>query len=253
MFAESERQKNFKKAIRQCNNLLDLLKKHKVIFRKERVGNALNNLSFFKTMTGDYSSAASDAKKAKEHYIENSFDYNVALEQEFKACFYGKKFEDAGRCIHILRAHLPEDAGEFRISKYIFYQAYVFFALGKFKEALNLLNESLEIEKDKSRWNISVRILHIQLFVELNKIDEALYALESLRKYIERTEKNEEVGERDIMIVRLLREMEKNGFQYDPSNVAATKMLNELSDPKSPLAWQHYTAELIPFQNWIRK
>jgi tetratricopeptide (TPR) repeat protein len=253
LFAESERQKNFKKAIKQCNSLLELLKKSKVIYRRERIGNALLNLCQFKTLTGDYPSAASDARKAKDYYPENSFNYYISIEQEFHAYFYDKEYPKAEICVNILRAHSLEDAGEFRKSKFIYYEICILFATGKFREALLLLNESLEIEKDKSRWNVSLRILHIQLFIELNKIDEAANSLESLRKYIERTGKNEEIKERDELIVKFLREIEKNGFQYDPSNAHAKQMLEELSDKKSAVAWEHYSPELLPFHEWVRK
>jgi len=253
LFAESERQKNYKKAIKQCNSLLELLKKSKVIYRKERIGNALLNLCYFKTLTGNYASAATDARKAKETYVENSFNYYISTEQEFHAFFYDKEFEKAEISVNVLLAHSLEDAGEFRKSKFTYYQACILFAIGKYKDALNILHESLEIEKDKSRWNVALRILQIQLFIELSKIDEASNALESLRKYMGRTGKSEEIRERDEVIVRFLREIEKNGFQYDSSNPAANKMLEELSDKKGLLAWEHYTPELIPFQEWVAK
>ncbi|MFL5763810.1 MAG: tetratricopeptide repeat protein [Bacteroidia bacterium] len=251
LFAESERSKNFKKAIKQCNELLNLLKMHKVIYRRERVGTALLNLSEFMTRAGDYKHAAENAKKAKDQYPDNSFEQNVAIKQEFLACFYGKDYQTAKKCLDLLLNQPTEDAGEFRKSKYIFYNAWISFAKREYKEALALLNTSLEIEKDKSRWNISVRILHILLFIELNKIDEAGNALESLRKYMERTGKEEEIRGRDAVIVKFLREIEKDGFQYDPSNITATKMLNDLSDRDSNIAWETYSAEMIPFQDWV--
>ena len=147
--------------------------------------------------------------------------------------------------------HSLVDTGEFRKSKFIYYQASILFATKKFKDALLLLNKSLEIEKDKSRWNVYLRILNIQIFIELNKIDEASNSLESLRKYIERTGKNEEMKERDILIVKFLREIEKDGFEYSVSNTSAEKMLKELSQKGKPISWEHYSPELIPFHEWV--
>jgi hypothetical protein len=123
----------------------------------------------------------------------------------------------------------------------------------EFKEALKLLNESLEIEKDKSRWNVSLRILNIMIFIEMEKIDEAITSIEALRKYIERTSKTEELSERDIIIVKLLRELEKSGFEYDASNTVVGNYLKELSDKESKSSWQYFSPELIPFHKWISK
>jgi hypothetical protein len=252
-FALSERQKNYSLAIKQCNQLIELFKKSKITYRKERVGNALLNLCQFKIFAGDYISAAKDAKKAREYYIENSFDDLVTTEQEFHAYFYDKEYEKAEKCVNRLLNHSSDDAGEFRKSKFSYYQACILFATGKYKEALQLLNTSLEIEKDKSRWNVSLRILNIQLFIELNKIDEASNSLESLRKYMERTGKTEEIKPRDILIVKLLREMEKDGFMLELENKAVTKLLKELSEKDGSASWEHYSSELIPFHDWLNK
>jgi hypothetical protein len=129
----------------------------------------------------------------------------------------------------------------------------VYFADNDYKNALTLLNESLEIEKDKSRWNVSLRILNIMLFIEMNKIDEAFNHLESLRKYIERTLKTDEISRRDILIVKLLRELEKTGFELDPANKATAKIINQLSEKNTPLSWQYFSSELIPFHEWLSK
>ncbi len=110
---------------------------------------------------------------------------------------------------------------------------------------------SLEIEKDKTRWNISLRILNIMLFIELNKINEASRALESLRKHTARQTKEEEIKPRDVLIVKLLRELEKEGFEFQAKNSKIANMLKELSEKDTPLSWEHYSAELIPFHKWL--
>lgn len=114
------------------------------------------------------------------------------------------------------------------------------------------MNKSLEIEKDKTGWNIALRTLNIIVFIELSKINEASRALEALRKYMERLTKSDEVKQRDILIIKLLREIEKDGFRYDPKNANATKMLKELSEKDKPVSWNYYTPELIPFHEWVK-
>lgn len=250
-FALFERRKDYLKAIEYCTKLIALLKKNKVIYRKERIGMVLDNLSQFKTHMGNYKEAAIDARKAQEYYIENSFNYFTSKQQEFYAHMYNNDAPQALRCTEELLAQPLGDTGEFRKSKYVYFQSSVLFASKNYKAALDLLKMSLEIEKDKTRWNISLRVLNIMLFIEMDKISEAERSLESLRKYMERATKSDEISPRDVLIVKVLRELEKENFEFRSKNDAVQKMLKELSEKDTPLSWEHYSAELIPFHKWL--
>jgi hypothetical protein len=252
-FALAERKKDYVSAIEHCNKLITILKKHRIIYRDERMGFVHDNLSLFKTYLKKYSEATKDAKYAQKYYFEHSLNYARSKEQEFYTNFYNENYLDSKKCLNELLNHTAIDTGEFFRSKFVYYRACVFFAEKDFKEALMLLNESLEIEKDKTRWNISLRILNIMIFIEMNKINEAFNSLESLRKYMERTGKTDEVSERDVLIVKLLRELEKSGFEYDPENKTTAKMLRQLSEKDSPVSWEYFSSELIPFHEWLLK
>lgn len=248
-----ETEKNYSKAIKYCNKLIDILKKSQVNYRAERMGFILDNLCQFKIFNGKYKAAAKYAKSAQTNYIFDSFNYLISKEQEFYAYFYAGIYKNAFICTKNLLEHSLADTGKFRKSKFMYYQCCILFKTKKFKEALTLLNKSLEIEKDKTRWNISLRILNIMLFIELNKINEASISLESLRKYMERTCKNEEVEPRTILIVKLLKELEKDGFEYRAKNTKVAKMIIELSAKNKNNSWEHYTSELSPFNKWLGK
>ncbi|MBA3706560.1 MAG: hypothetical protein H0W84_11890 [Bacteroidetes bacterium] len=250
-FALCERKKDYLKAIEYCNKLLPIIKKGKVIYRDERMGFALDNLCHFYTHIGNYEAAAETAKKAQGYYIENSFNYFISKEQEFYAHMYNNDGQQALSCTEKLMDQDLVDTGEFRKSKYVYYQSCVLFSSKNFKAALDILKISLEIEKDKTRWNVSLRILNIMLYIELNKIDEAGRSLESLRKYMERATKSDEIKSRDILIVKVLRELEKDSFEFTLKNNSIEKMRQELSEKNTPVSWEHYSAELIPFHKWL--
>lgn len=247
-----EHEKNFKEAISYCKKLLTLVKKSTVLYSKDRIGFAMGNLSLFNVLMGNYKEAALNAKNAQQFHIHNSFNHLTLKEQEFFSCFYGNNYKEAIKCTEEMLQHSLSDTGGYRKSKFIYYQACVLFATNQFKEALQLLNKSLEIEKDKTGWNIALRILNILVFIELNKINEASRALEALRKYMERLTKSDDVKTRDILIIKLLREIEKDGFKLNNQNVSAVKMLKELSEKNKPNSWNYYTPELIPFHEWVK-
>jgi hypothetical protein len=61
-------------------------------------------------------------------------------------------------------------AGDFRHSKYQYYYANILFKKGKFKEALKEISQQLGISKDKTGWEISVRVLAILCNMELERL-----------------------------------------------------------------------------------
>lgn len=247
-----ENEKNFKQAIIYCKKLILMVKKSKVLYSKDRIGFAMANLTQFNVLIGNYKEASSNAKNAQQYHIQNSFNHLTLKEQEFYAHFYAGNFKEALKCTDEMLQHSMADSGGYRKSKFIYYEACVLFATKQFKEALQLLNKSLEIEKDKTGWNIALRTLNILVFIELSKINEAGRALEALRKYMERLTKSDEVKQRDILIIKLLREIEKDGFRLNAKNANATKMLKELSEKNKPISWNYYTPELIPFHEWVK-
>jgi tetratricopeptide (TPR) repeat protein len=173
--------------------------------------------------------------------------------QGFMAYFYSKQYKEAESCISKIVSYSSKNLGKFRKSRYHYYQANLYFAQGKFKECLEILREPMEIEKDKTRWNTGIRILKTMVFVEMGKLNEASRSLESLRKFVERTQKKEEIKKRDLLILKLFKEFEKNNFQFNAQNPIINGLIEQLSESKGELAWMHYTPELIPFQEWVSR
>ncbi len=252
ILAQLERKKEYKKAINHSIAFIKYIKNCDIVFRKERIGFMWDNVSQFKVYLGDYKGAAIDAQKAQEYYLKNSFHSLVSIEQEFYAHFYNKNIAKALFCIELMQEHPFSDSGQFRKSKFTYYKACVMFELKQFQQAWNQLKNTLEIETDKTRWNISLRILNIILFVELKKINEASRALEALRKHIERTKIDEKITKRDQLIVTTLREFEKDGFQLNHKKNVMNNFINLLSTPNDEVSWTHYSTELIPFHKWIQ-
>lgn len=243
--------KDYNKAKECYLNLIVIMKKYKYTYRLERIGFVYNNLAFFNSLLGRHDEAIRSYKKAKSCFLPDTFHDLICTEQGFRTYFYSKKYAGASSCLSMLLAHPTSNSGRFRKSKFIYNKACLLFAQGQYKEAQVLLREPLEIEKDKTRWNISLRILNIMIFVELNKKNEAIRANEALRKFLERTRKIDELKPRDLLISKLLKEMEKSNFVFDEENSLATQLLSQLSDKNSEVAWEHYTSELIPFHEWV--
>ncbi len=246
-----ENEKKFNKAIVICKKILSLVKNSIVLYNKDRIGFALGNLTHFHIFLKNYKEAIITAKNAQRYHIPNSYNYLTLKEQELLAYFYSGNYTTAYKGLKALLDHSLSDTGIFRRSKFQFYEACILFAVKKYKDAMMLLNKAFEIEKDKFGWNIAIRILIVLNFIALHKLKEASNAIASLRKHIDRNNKSKKIRDRDILIFKLLRELEKDGFKRNPGNKTAIQLLRELSDKDKPTAWSHFTPEMIPFHEWV--
>ncbi|HSH65831.1 MAG TPA: hypothetical protein VLB84_08540, partial [Bacteroidia bacterium] len=64
--------------------------------------------------------------------------------------------------------------------------------------------------------------------------------------------KVKEVRARDILILKLLRELEKDRFIRNEKSKKTTLLINQLADKNKSTAWNYYTPELIPFHEWVK-
>ncbi len=123
-----ERNKKYILSAKYCKLLYSIVKNSPILYKEERLGFALKNLSQYKTFTENYNEAARYAKEAQKHYLENSNNYIVSKEQEFNICFYHKKYDKAAEYMKELRTRNFIDSGQFIQSKYIYFQSALLFA-----------------------------------------------------------------------------------------------------------------------------
>jgi tetratricopeptide (TPR) repeat protein len=245
-----EKKEMYLEAIEILNNLLIIIKKSNVLYTKARIGFALSNLSFFHVLTHKFSKAIIYTRQALQLLIPSSLNFLIGKEQEFYVVFFSGDYKNALLINNEMIQHPKVSTGEFRQSIFFYQQACVHFMMKNYKDAHSLTAQSLKLEKDKTGWNIALRILIIMIFIELKKHNEASTSLATLRKHIDRNSKSKEVRARDILILKLLRELEKDGFIHNDKNKKASHLINELSEKNKPTSWNYYTPELIPFHKW---
>jgi tetratricopeptide (TPR) repeat protein len=247
-----ETHKEFDLAVQCCRKILNILKKEKCIRKSDRLGHIYSNLAHFQCSSFNYHEAKKNCLKAITFYTRDSYHMLQLHNLMFAITFYQNNLEEAQFHLNELCKHKGMDVHHFRRSRFQYYQACLHFAKGEFRDALNILRQPLELEKDKARANISLRILNIMVFVELNKLNEASLATEALRKFVERQKKNM-VSDRDHLIVKTLMELERNNFEYFSNNKMLNDLKRELKSRNTNVSWAHHSTELIPFHSWMQK
>lgn len=232
--------------------VIELLKKNKSVYRKQRIGIAHDNTGYYKMYLGEYAAAAQDFQNAQRYFPSASANLPLSRDFEFNAWLNAGELKKAEAVSKELLKSSRFSQGDFRLAKYRFYNAALQFKKENFKGALKELNQKLEISKDKTGWDISIHLLIIMTNIELGRIDTATTEVESLQRLMKRMEKEgTETRERDKLIIRLLAQLASNGFSAYHIPASVTTLYQQLTEEKGKYSWQPLTPELIPFHKWI--
>jgi tetratricopeptide (TPR) repeat protein len=234
-----------------CLDLISLLKRNKILYRDERMGNIYDNISQCQVYNHDHADAVLSAKKAQEFYSQHTRSFVISKEQEFYATFYSGSYRTAHAIIAGILEHPQINVGEYRSDKFVFLKACTLFKLGEYKAALNICSLALEITKDKGRGDLGLRYLKILCLVELEDHDTAYDSLEAFRKIKSRNSGKDIILLRDDLIFRALNEFAHDGFSRIPSP-KLIELITTLSAKHEEHSWKYYSHELFPIHSWIQ-
>ncbi|MEX2380231.1 MAG: hypothetical protein WD530_05775, partial [Vicingaceae bacterium] len=137
-------------------------------------------------------------------------------------------------------------------TKIYFVRAMSYFVKEQFREALLMLNNMEELEKEKEGWNVWIRIMRILCSIELLKLNMIDYDVESFRRYLERTDKRKDVKPRDKLILKVLIDLDRNSYDFKQTQISRMEELKELSKVNGKYSWEAQTPELILFHDWYQ-
>lgn len=243
--------RDYKKAKESGMGMLELIKNNISVYRKSRMGFAYGNIAECEVYLANYEQALVDVRKSVEYVPPHSADYFQNKQFEFEILFLKGDYQEAQKTIETLQKTNRLKQGDFRIAKFAYYEACVHFRLGHFKECSRQLSLKYELSKDKLGWEIAIRILRIMTMIELNRHDEAQPMVGNLQKHIERNARKADVNERDRLVLKLFRELDKGGFRFDSLSKATRDILTKLSETDKPWSWKPLSPELIPVHTWL--
>ena len=142
-------------------------------------------------------------------------------------------------------------ASPFLTSKRSFLLASILVLNKRNHEAHKVLQDTKEIEKDKEGWNLGLRILSIINQLETEKLDLVDLNIESLRKHIERTIKMKAVRKRDVIILKLLAKLSRQGFNFRQEWKKNQKYFDLLASNDPEYRWEMKSPEMIIFHRWF--
>lgn len=248
-----ENSKNYTAAREACLEQLAIVNNNVSAYRKQRVGIIYDNLAQFDILLGEYSRAINNAVAAQKHFSKKSANYLISKEIEFDSLFYAGQYLKAKSVSATLINTMPSHPGDFRYAKFRFFRANALFMLNEYREALRLLGQKLELSRDKTGWEIAIRVLIILCHIEQGDHDYVNQLIDALRRHLNRQSKVVEIRERDKLIVKVLLQMSKRGFAQGAANEKEIQLLRQLASDDKKYKWEPLTPELIPFHEWVIK
>lgn len=240
-----------KRASEFCNYLVELVKNNPSINLKIRLGTAYLNYSQNELFNYEFSTALENAKLGTQCFKTGSFNYNNGLELEFWANFYHGKVNDAATVMETLIKSAKTERNEFELAKRNYLLACTYFAQKQFIKANRTIQFTSSAEKDKEGWNIGIRIFNIMNTIENAQFDQADLLIMNLRQFIKEALKLKFVPERDKIILDILLELRKQGYDFEKVFKTKHQQLEQLANAKGNRVWEIQSPELIVFHRWV--
>ncbi len=235
----------------KCIHLVNFIRTSPSVFRRQRIASLYCNQSRCHLFLEEYGAAKKMAQAAQEYLQPGTTNFAIAKEQEFYACFYPNDIIGAEACLADLTRMSRPEKGEFRNSKYEFFQACVYFKKGEFSEANRILTSHQDVSKDKEGWDIAIRVLRIMCNIELGRTEQASLLIESARKHISTHCKgNKEKAVHDAKI-NLLRRIEQSEYNFGDSNSKLLQQLSVIRKMEKQGRLSVIGPELISFSSWV--
>jgi hypothetical protein len=180
-----------------------------------------------------------------------NWNYGETLLLEYYAHFYTNDFEKAYECIIKLTDTNDYPATLFKMNERRYLKTCCLMAMGKNIEAEQELGQIYQITKDKTGWNIGLRLLSVMLNYVNDKPENMLRTYENLQLELRRIKNLVSISERDRLIISVLREMLNNPGSLKYVAKKCSQTLEKMKAVNGNVAWQMFGHELLPFHQWF--
>lgn len=243
-------QKKFDEALEYNRKFLELVKNEPAIFSAPNWAGVNMNVADNLIQTGAYEEAIDNAKVALKNFKPGGINEFSSLEVLFFAYFRSYLFSEADDVLKKAFDHPRLKANAFYHAKWLYLRACLEFSQSEFNKALKTLNESTELNKDKSGWLLGLRMLELLIMVEIGDFEWFDFKLENFRKLLQR--QKEENIQRSKVIFNVLKTLSKMDFDYFDAQEKEDKNLKLLEEGNNELHWDPKGFEVIRFDDWIK-
>jgi len=217
------------------------------------IGNMHKHLAHYSILLHDFEKATYHSKAAIQRYRVNTFNYWHTHEYLFLALYHnGETVEAHQAIVEVIKAtQEPINNREFADSRRSYYNACSLFLQGRHLETHLMLQETAIIEKDKEGWNVAVRILTIMNQIDWGGTNDTSDThINNLYHFVNYTRKIQPILDRNLLILKVLKALDRNGFNFSQTYEEERETLKELAG-NGVAKYQMLKPEVIRFDTWF--
>lgn len=234
------------------NKLIDLIQNKPALKSPIRLSSAYANLAFNNILLHEFTDALHNISLSKEGAIEGSYNYAVITTLQAQAEYFNGDLDVSRKTIDGILSSASMNVAPFEKSKLQYLKACILFNKQQYFKAYNIFNSDyILMDSDPDGWNIGVRIMCILCLIEMQLNDLADLSIESFRKHISRTDSERKYKPRDKAILKILRSLERNSFDFALTYFKNQELFALLQSDEAEYAWKIKSHEHIVFQEWF--
>jgi hypothetical protein len=239
---------------RVCADVIALLRNDPDLFHPRYLGIAHAQLADNELLGSHFEEALHFAREALTFISPSAPNHGAVTETEFYALLYAGKTREAEEVVKRLTGkYSGEEDAPVSQQRRIFLLANVLFLRGEYTESYNCLQIIPSLLKDKSGWNIGVRLLEIMILLERNQFDRVELVIDSLRKHLSKQATGSENLQRYLTILKVLGCLVRNSFNYQKALKTAAEQVALLASEKPDYRWKIKGYEIVPFHQWMQQ
>ncbi|MFN8397310.1 MAG: hypothetical protein U0176_21985 [Bacteroidia bacterium] len=165
----------------------------------------------------------------------------LALELALQLSLYASDLDSAIHYHTVAQQHPKFSLSEFRQSKWRLFQAALAYGQGSYHDSLQLIQETKELFRYKSKWLLGIKVLEIYNFIALGKHDLVEYKLNALKQLLKR-QKGHDIGRCKVIarVIGTYLRLHQNG------EILQRPQAGDLSEH-----WAPFDYEVVPLEGWL--
>lgn len=249
---KAQKELNYGLAEEYFKSILNLLDSFVSVYSEFRYGSILLNIANNKIHLKELGEARDYILEAKSYFKEQPVNLSISEEIEFYILIYLSELQEAKFVIKKLLGYSRTLNIPLLFSKWQYLFGCVLFIDNEFEKAIESFNQAHEIESDKEGWNFYKRIYLLMSKIERDETDSADLSIQSLDKFMKRILKTKNVRPRLIIIVRILRKLINENFNYSIVYNSRKKYFDLLRSSDANYQWEVKSPEIIIFEDWFQ-
>lgn len=235
-----------------CEKIIQIYKSNKYITSSFKMGNSYRQLSNNQLLGSLYSSAIDSAKRALSYFKSGTINWVGTNELILLGYYYSKDYVASTKIVETVLTLNPVQKNKNLVARWEYYKSILLYKSEKYKEAYINVQKCNILMEDKEGWGIGIRIFITMILIEQKNFDSLMLEVENIRKYISRSNKENSIRKRYLIIYRIIASYVNLDYDWNEVYRKNKKLIYDLQRvDKAELNWEVRSPELIRFDVWL--